>query len=455
MMVSVGLQHAASVTEDGNVCAWGNKSNGHLGVVEVNPRLFISYPQRVNFGLPALAVACGETFTLLLTSDGGVWRCGMEICGQLGHGNDSRDKQSMTEIDCMHFSGKKVVVIAAGRAHCIALCSSNDSNSLWTWGSNSHCRLGHNNLVTRYVLTCMKNEPRIANPYQETKSESDTSEDSEDHEDVSVILPDDQEWCLGAVSGIDAGAMTTVVLFVDGTLTVCGDGRESALGLGNLRSKSRLTRVGRDGYFRCAGVRAMVVSFNHIITVTWENRVHSWGSGMYGELGQERYGRRTSPCLVELPLPSGVRVKTVAAGCLHQCIVTQDGSLVVWGTWRNKVARTTYCLAGQTVHADQRAATILPQDMHGNRVGRWHNLRTEMFDAFCYGSVERPHNTSPVRHMYHDALLEIGSHLQYKPGPSIANPLRVLIGFPPSLEVDEDAGAREHGELTWTIHAGE
>ena len=173
---------------------------------------------------------------------------------------------------------------------------------------------------------------------------------------------------------------------------------------------------------------------------------------MFGQLGQERYGRRMRPCLVELPLLSGVHVKTVAAGRLHQCIVTQDGRLVVWGTWRDKEARTNYCASGQPVHADQRAAAFSTQDMHGHRVGRWHAPNTDTFDAFCLGSVPRSGNNSPVLHLHNDTLQQIGSYLQYQPAPTISDPLRVLMGFPPILQVDADAAAREYGVLTWTIH---
>ena len=197
--------------------------------------------------------------------------------GQLGHGDDCTDKHRMTPIDSMHFSGNTVLAIAAGRSHCIALGSGNDrSHSLWTWGCNSHGQLGHSDLVSRSVLTRMKNAPRSASVYEEADSDSsDSSYYSDDSAQTDVVLPDDRQWCLGAVSGIDAGAMTTAVLFVDGALAVCGDGRGSALGLGNLRNKSRLTRVGRDGCFGYAGVRAMAVGFDHMIAVTCDNRVHS------------------------------------------------------------------------------------------------------------------------------------------------------------------------------------
>jgi alpha-tubulin suppressor-like RCC1 family protein len=173
-MVSAGLQHAASVTEDGRVYTWGNKSNGRLGVIEVSAKKFISGPQRLIFGQPALAVACGDAFTLLLTLEGRIWSCGMAMDGQLGHGNDTTDKYSMTEIDGAHFCGVTILAIAAGSSHCIALGKRNDSNthSLWTWGSNSHGQLGHNDQVTRYVPTCMQNRPRNTDPLQEASSES-------------------------------------------------------------------------------------------------------------------------------------------------------------------------------------------------------------------------------------------------------------------------------------------
>jgi hypothetical protein len=95
VMASCGKQHSACVTEDGTLWLWGSPVNaqlhrtGCLGTADnpsdVHMRPLPSHISPGVFGAsPAVMVACGEDFTLLLTAAGKVWGCGKCMHGQLG-----------------------------------------------------------------------------------------------------------------------------------------------------------------------------------------------------------------------------------------------------------------------------------------------------------------------------------------------------------------------------------
>jgi len=90
-MVSADAKNAACVTADGDVYTWGSNSDGQLG------RGFcifnVTTPGRLDKSLfgnsPAVMVACGADFTIILTAQGHVWTCGQNYRGQLGLNHNS------------------------------------------------------------------------------------------------------------------------------------------------------------------------------------------------------------------------------------------------------------------------------------------------------------------------------------------------------------------------------
>ena len=86
-------------------------------------------------------VACGRAHTLICTADQKIFACGSDQEAQLGRGNGAIGDSSSSPImvyDCGS-AGPKVVQIAAGSHHSLALTS--DGNAL-AWGSNVEGQLG-------------------------------------------------------------------------------------------------------------------------------------------------------------------------------------------------------------------------------------------------------------------------------------------------------------------------
>ena len=87
-----------------------------------------------------LMVACGEYHTTVLTEGGGVYTFGRGFDGQLGHGN--RENQlAPRRVPEAGFNGERVVMVAAGDAHTVAL---SEAGHVFTWGCGECGQLGHN-----------------------------------------------------------------------------------------------------------------------------------------------------------------------------------------------------------------------------------------------------------------------------------------------------------------------
>ncbi|XP_020596422.1 ultraviolet-B receptor UVR8 [Phalaenopsis equestris] len=89
-----------------------------------------------------VSIAAGEAHTLALTGDGSVFSWGRGTFGRLGTGNDT-DELSPVRVSFARSDGKgeaKFVGVAAGAYHSLAL---QDDGSVWSWGYNIYGQLGH------------------------------------------------------------------------------------------------------------------------------------------------------------------------------------------------------------------------------------------------------------------------------------------------------------------------
>jgi len=86
-------------------------------------------------------VACSAQHALVLTSSGEVYSCGSNADGQLGLGHDSPTAE-LSPVD-IWVQGRASfgTWVAVGARHSVVLC---EQESIMTFGSNSHCQLGHN-----------------------------------------------------------------------------------------------------------------------------------------------------------------------------------------------------------------------------------------------------------------------------------------------------------------------
>ena len=420
-LVFAGRDHLACVTKQGSLYMWGSAANGRLGLsVESGAVQVVHTPTMVPIASTSgsereivLMAACSDTFSLALTQNGKVFSCGDGPLGQLGLGGATLSTPVMTWIQHHPFQEVKVTMIAAGVSHCVALAQGN-ARDLWTWGSNIQGQLGLGDREERTIPT-----PVETNTFGIR--------------------------CTAVFAGGDSTAMISDNEQQNrkGQLWTCGSGTSGELGLGVYGNVDDFRLVGGDAVFGEKGVRTAGMGLGHMIVLTHNNKVFSWGRGAQAQLGQPLMDSKRSPSEVVLELPDGDFVKVVAAGSYHQAIITNDGTAYVWGTWRNLEARALYLPGKTRPHEEQRAQSKPRGELGGERAGRWHVELCDLFHTFSMGSrspkswensPRSPRPSSPVMLLDRDHMAAIQGafrRLTFEPNQHCSDGLRYLMGFGP------------------------
>lgn len=118
---------------------WGTNTNFNLGLEsqqsKTTPELIDNF-KRENVGIQQI-VMC-KFHTLFLSSDGKIYACGHGHGGRLGHGNE---QTSLVPKQVKALAGEECVQVAAGVDHTVILTS---KGAVWTCGLNNCHQLGHN-----------------------------------------------------------------------------------------------------------------------------------------------------------------------------------------------------------------------------------------------------------------------------------------------------------------------
>ncbi|CAF0899632.1 unnamed protein product [Brachionus calyciflorus] len=162
--IACGAHHSLILTVSGNIFSFGRNDCGQLGFGDTVNRLFPMNLKSIN-NLKPCYISCGENFTAVLTTDGGVFTFGAGMYGQLGHNNFSHEYLPKKIVDLM---GSEITQIACGRCHMIVYSSS--SNKIYTYGLAGSGQLGNGTNLNK-SSPCVVNL-NFANP----KNPSQTSE---------------------------------------------------------------------------------------------------------------------------------------------------------------------------------------------------------------------------------------------------------------------------------------
>ena len=146
--VAAGDSHTGIVTEAGDLLMCGRGQFGRLGLGDPGDRTTPTLVERALFDDDAvLMAACGVHHTAVLTEGGGVYTFGRGALGRLGHG-DEVDQLAPSRVPAAGFNGERVVMVAVGGAHTVAL---SEKGRVFTWGSGGCGQLGHNDRKVQLV----------------------------------------------------------------------------------------------------------------------------------------------------------------------------------------------------------------------------------------------------------------------------------------------------------------
>jgi alpha-tubulin suppressor-like RCC1 family protein len=235
-------------------------------------------PARTGAGRPA-----GADGTAAGTASRTVLAWGRNAFGALGDGTTT---DSDVPVRVHLPAGTTVTQVRAGCIHTLALTS---AGHVLAWGANGDGQLGDG---------------------------ATTSSDVP----VKVKIPRGTK-----VTSVRAGCVFSLALTSTGQVLAWGDNLDGQLGDGTTSNSDTPVRVRLP-----AGTRVTAISAGQDFGFARTSRGHvrAWGKGDGGQLGDGSTSNSDTP--VKVKLPTGARVKALAAGGAHGLAVTSDG-LFAWG----------------------------------------------------------------------------------------------------------------------------
>jgi alpha-tubulin suppressor-like RCC1 family protein len=259
---------------------WGNNGQGQLGT---NTTDGFGKPSPVTTllgGTNWKSVACGDTQTAAIKTDGTLWTWGSNNNGSLGV-NDTRDRS--TPVTTL-LGGTNWKSISVGLFHMAAIKT---DGTLWGWGDNRNGVLGVNDITSRSTP-------------------------------VTTLLGG-TNW-----KSVSCGNFYVTAIKTDGTLWVWGDGERGLLGTNNTTSRSTpvTTFAGGTNWKSVSGGAWCTAA------IKTDGTLWIWGFNSSGQLGVNDTTQRNTPVTTLL---GGNNWKSVATGGYFSSAIKTDGTLWLWG----------------------------------------------------------------------------------------------------------------------------
>ncbi len=281
--LAAGGYFSAAVKPNGEVWSWGDNTYGQLGRPTTGTS--DSTPAWVSPTNDVVSLSLGEYHALALLQNGSVRAVGRDDFGQLGDGStdSSSTNSSINLVTPSLPSDAKVVQVAAGRYHSLALLS---DGTVYAWGRNNAGQLGDSTNIDR-----------------------DTP--------VSVSALNDND-----VIALAGGHFHSLALRSNGTVWAWGDNFNGQLGNGtNIFSYTPVQVLD------ITDAKAIAAGDLHSLALLNDGTVRSWGYNALGQLGNNTTTNANAPVVV-----SGLSsVREIAAGLDHNFAVLTDGSARAWG----------------------------------------------------------------------------------------------------------------------------
>jgi alpha-tubulin suppressor-like RCC1 family protein len=151
--VAAGESHSLALDRDGGVWAWGDnlyRQTHDMSVSSITPK-------RVSGLSSVVGIGAGANTSYAVEADGSLWAWGDNGIGQLGDGTTQ-----VSNIPTLVGSLPPVTAVAAGRTHALAL---GVDGTVWSWGGNGNGQLGDGTNNARFLplqVTGLANVVRLA-----------------------------------------------------------------------------------------------------------------------------------------------------------------------------------------------------------------------------------------------------------------------------------------------------
>jgi len=207
--------------------------------------------------------------------------------GRLGLGNSV----SVCLPSCVSsFADKTVVDVSCFSSHVLALTS---DGKVWSWGKGDDGRLGHG---SRSSLT----HPQVIDALKDR-----TCRQVSAGLNFSCVLDDHgRVWAFGSNANGQIGNGSHLTVLIPHAVK------------GALESEF-VTRIS------CGG--------SHVLALTSQSSVYSWGKNQFGQLGLGHTNKVNVPTRIEFPAWSSDTIVKLASGWEHSLAVSRSGAVYSWG----------------------------------------------------------------------------------------------------------------------------
>jgi alpha-tubulin suppressor-like RCC1 family protein len=242
---------------DGALIAWGNNSQGQIGIGTVTAT--VCNPTLVNAPLNSgvVQVDGGDNFALVLKSDGTVYAMGENFNGQLGIGNTTDQSSPQQVMIGPGVPLSNVISISCGDGASYAIRS---DGTLWAWGHNGWGQLGLGNCTNVNYATQVVtgNQGHASGFLQNVKQVAGGNAHA------VVVLNDGNVYTMGSdqYGQLGDGAI--------GGADACGTGVGAKFAPYRVSSLSNINGVSDGDYWSFA--------------ITATGNAYSWGQNNYGQL---------------------------------------------------------------------------------------------------------------------------------------------------------------------------
>lgn len=287
--VSSGDGHTLVLLQDGSVIGWGSNEYGELGFT-ANEKKNGETKIKDN----AADIAAGDGFSLIVTRSGEVFACGNNDNGQLGSGGYSDISTPQKVID----SG--AVKAEAGNSHSVVLMS---DGTVKTSGSNSYGQLGQdkdNSSCTSFEKIGISNISSIFAGGNSTGAVNSSgvlytwgaNSDGQLHNGKTEDLYAPEKVTTGVVS-IAFGEHHSVMMKTGGKVSTVGSGVYGELFSAQSSSITKPVIVSSKIVKYSAGT-------DHAAAIDENGRLYTWGNNSKGQLGLGDNKSREKMTLVKL-----------------------------------------------------------------------------------------------------------------------------------------------------------
>ena len=273
-----------ALTEDGSLYAWGNNSDGQLGIGNTDNQTKPVKVTAITDKIKELIVPEPYLFSSILiaiTEDNSLYTWGYNRYGELGIGSNEHEVYIPTKVnlpgkikEIMHNSDSVYTILEDG--------------SLYAWGYNYNGQLGVGDEVNRNIP-------------------------------AKVDLP-------GKIKELIADSDSVYAMLEDGSLYAWGDNYNGQLGVGDEMDRNTPTKVNLPSKIK--ELMLLDIGYGSLYAILEDGSLYEWGYNFSGELGVGSENEYVNtPTKVNLP----GTIKELITGAFSFYAILEDGTLYAWG----------------------------------------------------------------------------------------------------------------------------